>query len=328
MITRDDAAALIPEDASAEIFKSVAENSAVLSLARRLPNMTRGQRRLPVMSALPLAYFVDGEPGEDNQDDENEDGFKTKTGAEWENKYIYAEEVAAIIPIAIAVLEDADYDIWGELRPYIAQAFGTVIDAAILHGTNAPAAWPDDIVTDAVSAGNSLAVGDVGDLYDDIMGEDGLISLVEEDGYFPNGYIGAISMRGSLRGLRVDTTGMPLFRPAIDGMTGASSYSLDGEPIMFPRNGGLDPTEALLICGDWSKLVYSIRTDITYKVLDQAVIQDPDTGSIIYNLAQQDMVALRMYMRLGWQVPNPINLVQSTAADRYPFSVLTPATSG
>jgi len=36
------------------------------------------------------------------------------------------------------------------------------------------------------------------------------------------------------------------------------------------------------------------------------------------------MVALRAVMRLGWQVPNPINRLQTTEADRYPFAVLIP----
>jgi len=67
--------------------------------------------------------------------------------------------------------------------------------------------------------------------------------------------------------------------------------------------------------------VVGIRQDITYKVLDQAVIQD-GTGAIIYNLAQQDMVALRVTTRLAWQVKNVINYDQQTEASRYPFAVL------
>jgi len=41
-------------------------------------------------------------------------------------------------------------------------------------------------------------------------------------------------------------------------------------------------------------------------------------------LMQQDMLALRAVMRIGWQVPNPINRLQETEANRYPFSVLIP----
>jgi len=333
MITRADAEALIPEDASQEIFKATVESSVVLRLGRRLANMTRGMRRLPVMSALPLAYFVDGVPGDVSPSGDNALGFKETTTAEWKNKYVYAEEIACIVPIAISTLEDADYDIWGEIKPYIGEAFGAVIDGAVLHGVDAPANWPDDIVLAANTAGNVLELGDIGDLYDDIMGYDaatttpGLISHVELDGYIPNGFVAGVSMRGMLRGLRDAGTGLPLFRPAMTGMSPDSApYTIDGLPTYFPMNGAYDDTESLMICGDWTKLVYAFRTDLTYKVLDQAVIQDPTTGNIIYNLAQQDMVALRCYMRWGWQVPNPINRYNQTEATRYPFSVLKPTT--
>jgi hypothetical protein len=76
-----------------------------------------------------------------------------------------------------------------------------------------------------------------------------------------------------------------------------------------------------------SQAVYSIRQDVTYKILTEAVIQDPVTKEIVYNLAQQDMVALRVVMRLGWEIPNPINALQPDASVRFPFAILdaTPA---
>lgn len=335
IITKSDAEALVSEDVSREIFKSTVENSVVLSLGRKLANMSAGQRRIPVMSALPMAYWVDGTPGDpaDSPSGQNTLGYKQTTAAEWKNKFIYAEEIAVIVPIAIATLEDADYDIWGEIKPYIGEAFGAVIDAAVLHGVKAPSSYPSDIVTGAIGAGNYLNLGDIGDLYDDIMGYDekngnpGLISHVEVDGYMPTGYVAGVSMRGRLRGLRDKASGLPIFRPAVEGMApGTAPYTIDGTPTYFPMNGAFDETEALMIAGDWSKLVYAFRTDLTYKVLTEAVIQDPDTGNIVYNLPQQDMVALRCYMRWGWQIPNPINRMSTVEATRYPFSVLLPAT--
>jgi hypothetical protein len=77
-----------------------------------------------------------------------------------------------------------------------------------------------------------------------------------------------------------------------------------------------------MISGDWTKLVYAMRQDMTFKILDQAVIQDA-SGNIIYNLAQNDMVAIRAVMRLGFALPNPINRMEETAASRSPFCVLT-----
>ena len=88
-------------------------------------------------------------------------------------------------------------------------------------------------------------------------------------------------------------------------------------------NGVWDKTKSTLVVGDFSQAVYSIRQDITYKVLTEAVIQDPSDGSILYNLAQDDMVALRVVMRLGWEIPNPVNAENETDA-RFPFASLKP----
>jgi len=76
-----------------------------------------------------------------------------------------------------------------------------------------------------------------------------------------------------------------------------------------------------LVVGDWSQAVYGIRQDITWKIATEASIHD-SSGNLVYNLFQDDMVALRMTMRLGWALPNPINQVNSTT--QFPFAVLTP----
>lgn len=313
-ITRNDADALIPEEVSYEIIQAVPEASAVMKLAKKLPNMSRGQVRMPVLSALASAYFVAGST-------DSAPGLKQTTKIEWANKYINAAEIACIVPIPEAVLDDADYDIWGQVKPQILEAFGAVIDAAILFGTNKPSDWPTAVITAAIAAGNNVAIGSGVDLYDDLLGEDGVISKVELDGFMPNGNIAHVSMRGKLRGVR-DANGNPIFKQS---MQDGTPYELDGMPIEFPRNGSMgDGSTALLVTGDYSKLVWSVRQDITYKILDQAVLTDAD-GNITLNLAQQDMVALRAVMRMGWQVPNPINRMKQTEADRYPFAVLQPA---
>ena len=307
IINRDGVEALIPKDAARDIVQGVPKYSTIMQLATRGQNMPRNQRRVPVLSTLPTAYFVNGDTG-----------LKQTSSQAWTNKFFDAEELAVIIPIPEAVLDDADYDIWAEVKPRIMEAMGIAFDQAVLFGNNAPASWPTDVLASATTAGNVLALGTGTDLYDDLLGEDGVISLVENDGYMATGHIAAMSMRGKYRGLR-DLQGQPLFK---NGIQGATNYELDGAPIFFPENGGMDATKALQFSGDFRQLVYCMRQDITYKILDQAVIQD-NTGAIVYNLAQQDMVALRAVMRLAWQVPNPINRLNSTET-RYPIAVLTP----
>jgi hypothetical protein len=89
---------------------------------------------------------------------------------------------------------------------------------------------------------------------------------------------------------------------------------------------GLWPTavstvEALI--GDFSQLVVGVRRDFDYKLITEGVITDNGTPPVIqFNLPQQDMVALRVTFRLGWQVANPINFDQAVEANRYPFGRL------
>lgn len=309
-ITRSNAEALIPVQETHEIIQGVVEQSAVLQRGKRLANMTAAQYKMPVLDLLPVAYFVNGEGG----------GAKKKlTTMAWDKKMIYAEEIAVIVPISEAVLDDAGYDIWGEVRPRLIEAFGQKIDGAILFGMDKPQTWRDDVVTTAINAGACVKLGS--DLYDSILGEGGVIAKVEESSYFVNGHMADITMRAKLRGLK-DTTGQPVFKS--DMQTG-TTYTLDGSPMNFPRNGAFDRSKALMISGDFSQLAYSIRQDITFKIFDQGVIQDPSTGEILYNLMQNDMVALRAVMRLGWEIPNPINAMVPDKTERCPFAILTTA---
>ncbi len=306
-IERNDLAGLIPEPVTREIFQGVVENSAVLRLGRKLPNMTAKTQSINVLDMLPMAYWVDGDTG-----------FKQTAAQAWEKKKLYAEELAVIIPIPEAVLDDSNYDIWAEVKPRIVEAMGRRIDEAVLFGTGAPSTWRECIVDTAVNAGAAVTIGM--NLYQDIMGETGVIAKAEQSGYLPTGIMAAVQMRSKLRGL-VDTQKRPLF---MSDMQGAARYSLDGIPMEFPMNGSWDPDIALMILGDFSQLVYSIRQDVTYKILTEATIVDPQSKEVVYSLAQQDMVALRAVMRLGWEIPNPVSAYRATLEDYSPFAVLVP----
>lgn len=303
IISRTDAAALIPEQVSGEMLGNLQNESAALALFRQIPISTN-QTRLPVLSALPTAYFVSGDTG-----------LKQTTEINWANKYLNVEELAAIVPIPEAVLDDATFDVWGSVRPLLEQAIGRALDAAIFFGTNKPASWPDDIVTDAVAAGNVVARGTnaaaAGGIAADISD---LFGTIEADGFDVNGIAANRTYRGLTRDAR-DANGVRLSEVSPDEWY--------GERVVYPMRGqwptGLSAAE--VIAGDFTQGVLGVRQDFTYKILDQAVIQD-GTGAIQYNLAQQDMVALRVVFRVAWQVANVINYDQGTEASRYPFGVL------
>jgi len=317
MVSRSDAAALIPEDVSNAVLGQITGSNQLLSMARRLPNLARAQQRMPVMSALATAYFVTGDTG-----------LKQTTSVNWSNKYIDAEELACIVPIPQSVLDDADYDIWGQIQPELVSAFNFAIAQAVLYGSNIPASWSTNLgaaglVAGATAASQVISLAAYADSYEAILGEtaggvDGLFMMLEADGFAVTGSLAHLSMKGILRNTR-SSTGETIFKT---NMQDPTRYELDGTPVYFPTDGSIVPGSSLLISGEWSQLVYAYRQDITYKILDQAVIQDAG-GAIIYNLAQQDMVALRAVMRLGFALPNPKNRVNPTDATRFPFAVLT-----
>ena len=305
-IDRTGAEALIPEDRASEIIQGTIQSSSVLSMGRKLADMTAKQSKLPVLDSLPVAYFVDGDNGQ-----------KKTTKQAWDKKVIYAEEIAVIVPIPEAVLDDAEYDIWAEVKPRVQEAFGKVIDEAILFGTGKPTNWRAGLVP-SIPETAKISLAKTPDLYDATLAEGGSIAAVEASGYFVTGHVADISMRAKLRGLK-DTNGHPLF---MSNMQNAGNYSLDGSAITFPRNGSFDKTQALMISGDFAQLVYSIRKDITFKLFTEGVVQNPD-GTIAYNLMQNDMVALRAVMRLGWEIPNPVNGLEKDKAKRFPFAAIT-----
>lgn len=311
MISRQQAEALIQEQLLNTIQQDAPKQSVFMGLARKLPNMTSKQTRIPVLDMLPMAYWVNGDTG-----------FKQTSEQAWDNVYLTAEELAVIVPIPEAVLADASFDILGEVQPRVMEAIGQRVDGAVIFGVNRPASWRADIITTARQAGNNVAPGSTPNYYDLIMGEGGVIAKVEESGRMVTGAMSAMGMRAKLRGLK-GTDGHPIFK---SDMQGATAYALDGAPMYFPQNGSFDQSIAQLIVGDFSQAVYAIRQDITVKILDQGVIQDPNTKQIVYNLAQQDMIALRVVFRMGWALPNPATRMDSDRTG-CAFAYLEPATA-
>ena len=296
---------LIPDAERMEILKGVQAQSVVLSRGRRV-NLSTKIERQPVLSALPEAYWVNGDTGQ-----------KQTTKAEWDSKVLTAEELAVIVPVPDAVRDDAAYDIFGEIRPLLVEAIATKLDAAVLFGTDAPASYEDSIVEASLAAGNTVTKGtsaiDVGEDINQVMAK------VEADGFNVNGFAARTRFKAELRGLR-DGNDALLFSPALTAGTPSTLY---GEPVTFGSDAtGVWIDEGVdLIGGDWSKLAVGVRQDITFKLFTEGVISD-DSGNVVLNLMQQDSSALRVVARYAFTVANPINRLNQDATSRYPFAYL------
>lgn len=297
---------LIPETiTNALIQEDVPKQSVLLTRARRVP-MSNKVMKQPVLSALPKAYWVGGDTG-----------LKQTTKAQWENKFITAEELAVIVPIPDTYFDDASIPLWDSIKPLLAEAIGNKVDEAGLFGVDKPDSWPTGVVPAAVAHGNTVTEGTGDDLGVDVAA---LGEMLAKQGYAINGFASSPGLQWRLTGLR-NEQGTPIYTPSL---AAGSPSGLYGFPLNEVMNGAWDAEEATIIGADWTKFVIGIRSDITFKLFTEGVISDDD-GVVILNLMQQDSKAMRVTFRVGFQVANPLNRVEPTEADRYPAGVILPA---
>jgi len=339
--TEFDAWPLIPEEVSKEITQGVVEGSAALSMLSELPRMGSRTQRMPILSTLGDADFVgttvndDLTLGADQQiddarynaikgtpygsanpglvPDEGVPGMKKTHQMAWENVFIVAEPVAIILPVPDDVLEDSSYDLWEAMKPRIIEAFHQKIDNAIIWGQGRPVTWPTGIVPTAISRGQVVAEGTGADIALDISN---VMGILEQQGYDPSGFMGAPSMKATLRNLR-DINQNPIFTPGF----GKVPDAIHGLPISYVKNNSFRTNISRLIAGKMDEAKFAIRSDMAWKLFTEGVISD-ENGKVIMNLMQQDMKAMRVVMRLGWAVPNPIHPLNPDRSG-YPFAVLT-----
>ena len=310
-ISRDESSdPLVPTPVAAEIIAEMPKSSAILSLARRV-TMSSKTWRTPALSVLPQAYWVSGDTG-----------LKQTGYADWENVTLTAEEIAVIVPIPESYLADSQVPVWDEVRPLVSQAFAAKLDAACFFGSDAPATYPSlGIYGQTLASGNVIVRGASSTTLAENIAKAG--EEVAKDGYAVNGFAARPGFAWNLVGQNVD--GSPIYSPPQGGLPSGLPGQLYGYPFKEVLAGGWDAGEAELIAGDFSKALVGVRQDITFKVFTEGVITDGD-GAVVLNLMQQDSVALRAVMRVGFALARPVTPLNATAT-RSPFYAIQATTA-
>lgn len=295
---KDELEGFVPNEQAAEIIKKVARGSSVMRLSK-LENMTSETKKFPVMTSGAGAYWV----GE---------GERISTsGVTWIFPEVKAKKLAVIIPVTKEKLEDTTIDVFTELQDSIAEAFYQAFDKAAIFGQNSPFATSilggiDSVgaeVTDNVSVNLDLSASDV-------------MAKVEDAGYEVDGWAASIGLKNRLRKLR-DSSGAPIY---IDGTDQTELYN---QPIEFVRNGAWDKEKALAIAGEWKYSIVGVRDGISYEILKEATLQGTlDADGKPLSLAEQDMVAIKATMRIGYLCVKP-----EAFAALIPSGVVEPDTS-
>lgn len=278
---KDELQGFVPKEQASEIIKQVARGSSIMRLSR-LENMTSDVKKIPVMTSGAGAYWV----GE---------GERIKTsGATWIFPEIAAKKLAVIIPVTKEKLEDSSVDVFSELQESIAEAFYKAFDKAAIFGVDSPFATSimggiDGVgakVTESPSVNLDLAASDV-------------MAKVEEAGYDVDGWTASVSVKNRLRKLR-DAAGAPVY------IEGTDQRELYNSPIEFVRNGAWDNSKATAVCGEWRYSLVGIKDGISYEILKEATLQGTlDADGKPLSLAEQDMVAIKATMRIGYLCVKP-----------------------
>lgn len=275
---KDNLTGFIPKEQANGIMKDVARGSSILRLSKVEP-MKSDKKKFSIMTDGPGAYWV----GETER-------IKTSK-AEWIFPEMEAKKLAVIIPVTKEKMNDTTINVFGEMRPAIAEAFYKAIDSACLFGTSSP--FAKSIYSVANDGGNKIALETNGAKALDLDISD-VMALVEADGLDVNGFAGHYGLKNSLRKLR-DANGNALFVPGI------GQNELYSNPIEFVRNGGWDKTKAELIGGNWSYSLVGMRAGIEYEILKEATLQSVTMGDgKPLSLAENDMVAIKASMRIGF----------------------------
>ena len=315
---------VLPVEYSREIIRGVLGRSKALELGRRLPDMRGKTYKLNVLSSLPVAGWVKNGTTPSGAADEIKN--KPISDLAWQGVDLVAEEIAVIVPISLNTLRDVEnwVDIVPEISEQVVGAFQQVIDATVFFGVNAPWTGFNGIVADATTAGATVTWdGSAGTSFYEAIND--AMEYVENSGYLPNAILGGPSLNSAFRGTLTTL-----------GVLAGDQGQIGALPRHIDLTGGFAQSTAFAIVGDFNYLVYAFREEMEMRLLSEATLVDPATGSALYNLAQQDMIAFRFTMRLGCAIPNPVNRVSGTlsgnnikaGAAAYPFAVITKSAGG
>lgn len=301
-ISRTDVATLIQEEYANTLLNAAVQGSTVL---QAFPTTSMGTKltHLPVLATLPEAGWV-SESATQNS------GVKPQSKVTWADRTLVAEEIAVIIPVHEDVLADCSVGALDQIAQLGGQAIGKKLDQAVIFGTDKPASWVSDALLPAAVAAGQTVENVTGDANtSDLVGATNQVAeKIALAGWQPDTLVSSLAIRYQVANLR-DSLGQLVFR----------DESFNGFNTLFNRNGAWDPESAAAVIVDSTRVRIGIRQDITVKFLDQATLS---TG---LNLAERDMVALRLKARFAY--------VLGTAAtpmgnNKVPVGAVVPASAG
>lgn len=259
----------LPAQIADEIWAKTLEESAVMSLARRIQLPGNGLA-IPVITSEPEAAWV----SETNAKPVSNSAYQMKT----------------LQPYKLAVIETVSYELtrdlpalYAELRRRLPYALAAKFDATVF-GTSAPGSNFDVL-------GGATAVAFGTDVYAALVAADGDIA---DAGGIMNGIVMSPQGKTALLGA-TDGADRPLF---IDTVANGTIQTILGAPVHYAKAAYKAGTPAQLgFAGDWTQAIFGTVEGVRVDISDQATLT---SGASTINLWQQNMVAIRAEIEVGF----------------------------
>ena len=167
----------------------------------------------------------------------------------------------------------------------------------MFFGSGAPAGFPAGGLAGLAGAAQSAA--------DAPAAIDKAAATLEAGGVTPNGIVSGSAIGTALRAAYREAGALPGEAPA---------QVLYGWPV--GQMADWDSTKGDALVGDFRYLLVGLVEDISFELSKEAILQD-NTGAIIANSFQDNLTAMKCWMRVGIAVGQPIS--RETEAAVVPF---------
>jgi HK97 family phage major capsid protein len=297
-----DAGYLIPEPLANEVMRlpSTGYGVARQIFGYNLLSGAGNTKRITALGSTLSVYWID------------EGGKKKSSQPSFSIVTLALKKLAVIVPMTEEVVEDSGVDLLSLVAQLIREAFDKEEDLQFFMGDGT--VWTGIFKDTSIPTTELAANADI----DDMRPED-ITGLIDSTDPSVNGaFLMHRTVLAKIRSLRenADGTGAYLYNPL--GLAGGRfgdlpAGTLAGRPVILAEAA---PTAAsavsatgdnlpIMMYGDFKLgVAYGEKSDIRFKLLDQATITDVDDTTVI-NLAEQDMIALRAVKRVGMKVVLP-----------------------
>lgn len=214
---------LLPPTITEPIFNKASEQSAVMSLARRVPLSINANTLIPVSMDVPVADWV------------SEGGVKTGQQVGIGVKTMSGKKVALLVPVSDEVVMTNPAGLYDQLEQDLPTAIARAFDYAAINGKSLKTGGAGPFGDYLAAASNTIALGTAsqaaGGLYADIV--NGAGKVIDKNYDFTG--IAADPRFKVDANLQTDTTGRPLFIGNDQPAGYAQSGSLANFPAAFNR---------------------------------------------------------------------------------------------